>query len=117
MTGIGQLTHAQHAALIRAQNDAFRKCPSGGKVMLTYGVLEKFRGALNDLIEAVVNFDDFNEDNDPYGEHDFGSLSLRGETIFWKIDYYDLDMSNGSPDPANPDVTMRMMTVMMAWEY
>lgn len=117
MTGIGRQTHAQRAALIRDQNDAFRKCPSGGKLVLTHGVVEKFRGVLNDLIEAVVYFDKFDADNDPHGEHDFGSLSVHGEPIFWKIDYYDLDMSAGSPDPANPDVTMRVLTIMMAWEY
>ena len=117
MKGIGQLTRAQHAGLIREQNDAFRNCPSGGKVKLTFGVLEKFRGVLDELISAIISFDDFSEDNDPYGQHDFGCLSFQGEPVFWKIDYYDLDMTGGSPNPANPDVTMRMMTVMMAWEY
>ena len=29
-------------------------------------------------IRKVVDFDDFNEDNDPYGEHDFGSFELAG---------------------------------------
>lgn len=69
------------------------------------------------MISAIIDFDDFSEDSDSYGEHDFGCLSFQGEPVFWKIDYYDLAMTGESPDPANPDVTRRMMTVMMAWEY
>jgi Protein of unknown function (DUF3768) len=34
----------------------------------------------------VHKFADFNENNDPYGEHDFGSFELAGETFFWKIE-------------------------------
>lgn len=117
MTGIEKLTHVQKASFIRAQNDEFRKRLIGGKVMLTGGVVAKFGHDASGLMLAVAGFDDFSEDNDPYGEHDFGSLSLQGELVFWKIDYYDLDLSNGSPDPADPSVTIRVLTVMMAWEY
>ena len=85
--------------------------------MLTAGVAAKFGHDVRRLMLAVADFDAFSEDNDPYGEHDFGSLSLQGEVVFWKIDYYDLDLSNGSPDPADPRVTIRVLTVMMASEY
>jgi hypothetical protein len=44
-------------------------------------------------------------------------IRLPGSLLSANQHYYDLDMTGGSPDPANPDVTMRMMTVMMAWEY
>ena len=55
--------------------------------------------------------------NDPYGEHDFGSIKLEGTTFFWKIDYFDLAMSQHSVDPANNDATVRVLTVMCADEY
>ena len=42
--------------------------------------------------------------NDPYGEHDFGSFRYAGETIFWKFDYYDVDLQMHSPDPSDPTV-------------
>jgi hypothetical protein len=65
-------------------NDAFRTTLTGGTVLLTLGVQE-----LPDMVKAaairkVVEFDDFNEDNDPYGEHDFGSLRLCGRRFSGK---------------------------------
>ena len=62
-------------------------------------------------------FNDFTPDNDPYGEGDFGSFDLAGEKFFWKIDYYERDLRGGSEDPADPNVTTRVLTIMLAWEY
>lgn len=53
----------------------------------------------------------------PPGEHDFGAVEIEGETFFWKIDYYDETMSYLSPDPADPTITNRVMTIMRADEY
>jgi Protein of unknown function (DUF3768) len=55
----------------------------------------------------VQRFTSFNADNDPHGEHDFGSFEVAGEKFFWKIDYYDSDMTSGSEDPADPEKTRR----------
>ena len=55
--------------------------------------------------------------NDPYNEHDFGSFDYKDEKIFWKIDYYDKNYQYLSEDPANPNLTNRVMTVMLASEY
>jgi hypothetical protein len=65
----------------------------------------------------VHEFADFNADNDPHGEHDFGSFEVAGEKFFWKIDCYDVDMINGSEDPADPEKTTRVLTIMLAGEY
>ena len=65
----------------------------------------------------MSKFDRFDEDNDPYGEHDFGALEVEGERLFFKIDYYDHDLSAHSPDPADPSVTKRLLTIMLADEY
>ena len=54
-------------------------------------------------ILAVQSFSNFTKDNDPHGEHDFGSFEVEGETYFFKIDYYALDMEGGSEDPADPE--------------
>ena len=69
------------------------------------------------LIAEVKAFGKFAKGNDPYGEHDFGSVKLEGTTFFWKIDYYDPAMSQGSVDPANDDATIRVLTIMCADEY
>ena len=87
---------------IRELNDAFRRTFSGGKVMMTAGVY-----ALPDMVKAAAlqkaaTFDEFTEDNDPHGEHDFGSFELCGRKFFWKIDYYDRAMEYGSEDPSDP---------------
>ena len=57
------------------------------------------------------------KDNDPWSEHDFGSFEIDGETLFWKIDYYDGSMQFGLEDPADPAKTMRVLTIMLSEEY
>ena len=68
-------------------------------------------------IRKVATFDDFSADNDPHGEHDFGSFDLAGDKFFWKIDYYDPTLEFGSDDPADPSKTTRVLTLMLAAEY
>ena len=103
---------AETAAKIAKLNDRFRGMALD--VTLTQGVTHKI-GDLIGLLKAVEQFNDFNEDNDPDGEHDFGSLEWQGEKIFWKIDYYDQALKYGE-DPLSPDCR-RIMTVMLASEY
>jgi hypothetical protein len=62
-------------------------------------------------------FNVFIEDNDPNGEHDFGSFEIDGRKLFFKIDYYDKDMRYGSEDPSDPSQTARVLTLMLAEEY
>nr|WP_321442578.1 DUF3768 domain-containing protein [uncultured Cohaesibacter sp.] len=102
---------------ICALNDAFRSSLQGGRVFLTQGVLNLPPEGQSALLQAIRCFEGFDADNDPYGEHDFGSLSHDGGTFFFKIDCYDRSLEFGSPDPANPAKTTRVMTVMRADEY
>jgi hypothetical protein len=102
---------------IRDLNDAFRRTFAGGKVVMTASVAE-----LPDMVRAnalleVSRFDAFTTDNDPHGEHDFGSVALCGRMFFWKIDAYDPTMEFGSEDPADPDKTVRVLTLMLAEDY
>ncbi|WP_261332127.1 DUF3768 domain-containing protein [Rhizobium leguminosarum] len=105
------------AATIRTLNDAFRRNPTAGRVVITPGMSALPHDQRLTLLMAVVGFDDFNAGNDPYNEHDFGAIEQDGVSYFWKIDCYDLDYDMGSPDPANPHVTRRMLTMMRADEY
>ncbi|MCL1892433.1 MAG: DUF3768 domain-containing protein [Alphaproteobacteria bacterium] len=88
-----------------------------GKVVLTAGVsgLPLIEQII--LLKQVQRFDDFTEDNDPHGEHDFGKVDYKGERYFWKIDYYNSDLTGGSNNPADPSITCRILTIMRADEY
>lgn len=101
----------EDAVKIAEINDRFRR--SGFGTMVTAGVqtLEDLAG----LIRAIRQFDAFTEANDPYGEHDFGSLRWYGEKVFWKIDYYDQALKYGE-DPLSSKCR-RVLTVMLASEY
>lgn len=115
-----------HPSIITAQNDEFRtsmltqrqtsKIP--GRLVITPGIAGLESPGQMSVIEKVRTFDAFTQDNDPYGEHDFGSIDQPGAgKIFWKIDYYNADLTDGSPDPADPKVTCRVLTIMLAQEY
>ncbi len=108
---------ADKAAVIRQLNDRFRTRFSGGKVMLTAGVDGLDPDLKLALLIAVKEFDAFNSGNDPHEEHDFGTVEVGGAFYFWKIDYYNLDLQFGSPDPADEYVTCRVLTIMRADEY
>ena len=57
------------------------------------------------------------EADDPYGERDFGAFEFQGQRLFFKIDSYDLALEFGSENPADPSVTRRVMTIMLASDY
>ena len=103
----------EQATQVAALNDAFRRVGQG--VTITPGVQEL--PDLFGLLEEVRHFDKWTQDNDPYEEHDFGSVDIDGNRVFWKIDYYDPSLTAGSDDPADPNITERVMTVMLAEEY
>lgn len=102
---------------IRALNDALRRNPETGCAVITPGIAALGADAVTRLFETVAVFDDFCNANDPHGEHDFGSFEADGKTIFFKIDYYDPEMQSHSADPADPSVTKRVITLMLAEEY
>jgi hypothetical protein len=84
----------------------------GGQVMLTASVSALAPADKAAVLNKVRTFDQFDTSNDPHREHDFGAFEHEGVRYFWKIDYYDLAMRYGSPDPANAGVTSRVLTIM-----
>jgi hypothetical protein len=102
---------------IRVLNDNFRSTFVGGRVVTTAGVADLPIDVKARAFIQVQRFAEFNGNIDPHGEHDFGSFEVAGEKFFWKIDYYDRDMMFGSEDPADPDKTTRVLTIMLAHEY
>jgi hypothetical protein len=88
-----------------------------GRIVHTEGIRALPPSAQSAIREKVERFDTFTPDNDPFEEHDYGSFEHEGERIFWKIDYYDRRLTNGSEDPSDPAQTTRVLTIMLASEY
>lgn len=101
--------------LIAKLNDKARQ--DFANYTLTNGVRSLDGQSIEALLKLVKQFNDFNENNDPHGEHDFGSIVFNGTKYFFKIDYYDWKMKGHSQDPVNPFITKRVITVMEASEY
>lgn len=109
----------ERAKRIAQLNDQLRTTftPAAGRIVYTHGI-----SALDDedraqIFTLVKTFNNFTADNDPYGEHDFGKVEYNGHTAFFKFDYYDKSLRKGSPDPSDPNVTERVMTILLASEY
>jgi hypothetical protein len=105
-------------AKIRHLNDQFRRHGIGrGSMMHTDGVHERGPAFVLAAVNIVRGFNDFGPNNDPYGEHDFGAFEIDGERLFFKLDYHNLTLDAGSPDPVDEAVTHRVLTIMFASEY
>lgn len=103
---------------IAALNDLCRTAMGvAGRVFQTPGICAMSPEDQSAIREKVELFSEFTPDNDPHGEHDFGSFVHADETIFWKIDYYDRTLTAGSEDPSDPAQTVRVLTMMLASEY
>ncbi|RZM36948.1 MAG: DUF3768 domain-containing protein [Sphingomonas sp.] len=119
---------------IRRLNDAARERPGLASIA---NVTSGFQ-ALADTdrlaaLAAIIGFAAFGEDNDPYGEHDFGAVYCLasgqwtqerpddagqiGTTVFWKVDCYDTALTYGSDAPWDEQRTKRVLTIMLASEY
>jgi hypothetical protein len=117
------MTSTKQPNPIAAINDRFRsKGPGGdlqGMMVATAGIAALPALIKTAIVATVQSFEAFDEDNDPYGEHDFGAIEITGAgKVFWKIDYYaDADLEWGSEDPADLARTYRVLTIMLASEY
>ena len=103
--------------IIARLNDELRCSGRGGRIVLTSGAQAMGAVLIAQMLEAIRRFDAFDQNNDPYGEHDCAMLDVEGHSFLWKIDYYDTAMVLHSPDPADPELTCRVLTVMLADEY
>jgi hypothetical protein len=88
-----------------------------GVAVMTPGIAALGAEAVARIVKTIAVFDDFCHANDPHEEHDFGCFEADGHRIFFKIDYYDKAFTCLSPDPADPAVTQRVITIMLAEEY
>ena len=122
------MSQAERIARVAELNDALRRSihsPGRNQIVMTAGVaaligdVALFRGFRRraEIIRIVRDYDSFTPDNDPIGEHDFGRFEFDDAILYWKIDYYDRALTYGSPDPTDPEVTTRVLTLLLTHEY
>ena len=104
-------------ARIRALNDELRQRLIGGMAVMTPGIAALGPEAVARIVKTIEVYDDFCHANDPHEEHDFGAFDADGKQVFFKIDYFDSSLTVHSPDPSDPNVTKRVITIMLAEEY
>ena len=115
-------TISRAEAIARLNDRARNGFDRSAKIMYTRICLGTFCGddtasgliAQAELLKAVRNH---KFENDAHSERDFGALEFRGEKMFFKIDYYDPDLTYGSEDAADATQTRRVVTIMLASDY
>ena len=122
---------AERAERIARLNDRARQAMGiACRAVATEGFRALSQADQSRVRELIETFDAFGEGNNPHGERDFGAVYQAGDgrwtttrparvrqTVFWKIDSYDRALEWGSPDAADPRVTQRVLTIMLASEY
>ena len=124
----------EQTARIARLNDLARKAMGVAcTVVATVGFRSLPEADQSQVREMIETYNAFDEDNDPHGERDFGTIYQLGdgswtterprlsdderERVFWKFDYYDRDLQFGSEDATNSAITRRVLTIMLADEY
>jgi Protein of unknown function (DUF3768) len=92
-------------------DDNLRKSFSGGEVVLTASVAALPNMVKAAVLDQVALFEVFNEENDPYGMHDYGSFDYRSREFFFKIEFFTLEPSDVPLDLTDPKKALRIMTV------
>ena len=126
MTTTLDLDPVREAALIAAQNDAFRRSILGttpvadapqGQFVMTRGVAALGLDEQLELPRRVAAFDTFIAESDPQGWHEMGVIDFDGTTVWFKLDLYDVNYQFGSPEPSDPAQTRRVLTLLLPSEY
>jgi hypothetical protein len=112
-----RVVDASRTARIRALNDRLRTTGRGGDVVITGGVAALPGPVQAAVMAAVQGCAGFTPHNDPHGEHDCAALEVEGHRVLFTIDCYDVTLGGGPPDPADPAVTRRVLTIMLAEGY
>ena len=129
-----ELKDEQKVERIRTLNDAARKNPGVScRAVMTAGLAALEALDRHAAVMVIMAFDQFDQDNDPHGEHDFGAIyrlpsgtwaqrrpedkKTITETVFWKINSYDKALEFGSEAPWDAEQTIRVLTIMLASEY
>src|ERR1700722_9708727 len=99
---------------IRELNDQLRCKAIGGRIVITRGIEALGADGVRNVLSVVAGFDEFTEDNDPWGEHDCAVLTVNGRRVIFKIDLYE------DPEVKSADgrlLATRVLTIMLAEEW
>jgi hypothetical protein len=99
---------------MRARNDALRQTFTGGRIVLSPGVLSLPPQINAEVLERVRSFSAFDAENDPY--HDFGRFDLAGVTYVFEVDCFARDIA-ASKDAIDTGKATRVLTIMREDEY
>jgi hypothetical protein len=99
---------------MRARNDALRQTFTGGRVVLSPGVLSLPPQTNEEVLERVRSFSAFDAENDPH--HDFGRFDLAGVPYVFEVDCFARDIA-ASKDAIDTGKATRTLTIMRADEY
>ncbi|TDW20471.1 uncharacterized protein DUF3768 [Rhizobium azibense] len=102
---------------VRALNDKLRRSGKGGQIVIVGALAQAESDEIRRAAVQVRDYVAFDPNDDPHGEHDFGSFEIDGQKYFWKIDYYHLTTENLSENPADPKVTRRVLSIFYAEDY
>jgi hypothetical protein len=112
------MTEEEKIKRIRELNDQLRTTGLGnGRAVAVASLAQADPDLISKVVTAMREFTDFNEGDDPYGEHDFGAFTVDNERFIFKIDYFALDELHGSEHPEDPTVTIRVCTLLYASDY
>ncbi len=122
------MDRAKVKTIIQQKNDNFRKnliqiasqnqnhfYPTPLVQHLYKNDMEKFYR----LLDHTMNYKGFDDDNDPWLEHDLAFFEFEGERYFFKLDYYAENFKNGveDSDKMNDEKCKRVLTLGLAEEY
>ncbi|PKP96807.1 MAG: hypothetical protein CVT74_15955 [Alphaproteobacteria bacterium HGW-Alphaproteobacteria-13] len=114
-------TASRTATIARLNDNARLGLDRRARVQFTSNCLETFRPTPEthvafvqaELLKAFRHCE-FAADSP---EHDFASILHRERKVWMKIDYYDLACDYGSEDPANAEITTRVITILLPEDY
>lgn len=94
-------------------NDQLRTTFKGGRVQMTAAVCALDPQLRGRALSALSRYDKFSDGE----EHDSGVFIFAGYSFEWRIEYRGKDGIGVSPDPANPEMTFRVLTLYAATDF
>ena len=101
-------------------NDRFRKKAwKNGELSLSPFVEALPNNKRQELLQAVGSVDYFIDPplHTSVNLHDFGLVTLDDTDYLWEINYYDRTLRSNSPNPADSNCTIRVLTLLKLEEY